>query len=148
MDVKCPGAFPSLLVPRDQMVLQETCTHVFRIFFPGCFAITTVFSHAQTVVVCPSCTSVLCQPTGGKARLTEGASASSTPQRFILLISLLPHLQVAHSVERTKHEKLYLRSSFLACAAEFWLLDTHPSPSLHAFTSCARLAHCTPASLM
>jgi ribosomal protein S27E len=38
----------------------------------GCFAITTVFSHAQTVVVCSSCTSVLCQPTGGKARLTEG----------------------------------------------------------------------------
>jgi len=41
---------------------------------PGCFAITTVFSHAQTVVICGSCASVLCQPTGGKARLTEGCS--------------------------------------------------------------------------
>lgn len=40
---------------------------------PGCFAITTVFSHAQTVVVCAACSGVLCQPTGGKARLTEGA---------------------------------------------------------------------------
>ncbi|EJU00994.1 40S ribosomal protein S27 [Dacryopinax primogenitus] len=40
----------------------------------GCFAITTVFSHAQTVVVCASCQTVLCQPTGGKARLTEGCS--------------------------------------------------------------------------
>ena len=39
---------------------------------PGCFAITTVFSHAQTVVLCGACASVLCQPTGGKARLTEG----------------------------------------------------------------------------
>ncbi|KAH0445921.1 hypothetical protein IEQ34_025246 [Dendrobium chrysotoxum] len=39
---------------------------------PGCFAITTVFSHAQTVVVCSSCAQVLCQPTGGKGRLTEG----------------------------------------------------------------------------
>ena len=39
---------------------------------PGCFTITTVFSHAQTVVLCGACTSVLCQPTGGKARLTEG----------------------------------------------------------------------------
>ena len=38
----------------------------------GCFAITTVFSHAQTVVLCAACGSVLCQPTGGKARLTEG----------------------------------------------------------------------------
>lgn len=35
---------------------------------------TTVFSHAQTVVVCGDCTMILCQPTGGKARLTEGCS--------------------------------------------------------------------------
>ncbi|PQK17033.1 hypothetical protein BB8028_0007g02320 [Beauveria bassiana] len=41
---------------------------------PGCFVITTVFSHAQTVVICQGCTTVLCQPTGGKARLTEGCS--------------------------------------------------------------------------
>ena len=38
----------------------------------GCYKITTVFSHAQTVVVCMSCSTVLCQPTGGRARLTEG----------------------------------------------------------------------------
>ncbi|PAA69871.1 hypothetical protein BOX15_Mlig028049g2 [Macrostomum lignano] len=41
---------------------------------PGCLKITTVFSHAQTVVVCAGCSTVLCQPTGGKARLTEGCS--------------------------------------------------------------------------
>ncbi|KAI9833315.1 MAG: hypothetical protein M1819_003710 [Sarea resinae] len=41
---------------------------------PGCFTITTVFSHAQTVVICGGCSTVLCQPTGGKARLTEGCS--------------------------------------------------------------------------
>jgi len=41
---------------------------------PGCFQITTMFSHAKTVVVCVSCTQILCQPTGGKARLTEGCS--------------------------------------------------------------------------
>lgn len=35
---------------------------------------TTVFSHSQTVVVCPSCNAVLCVPTGGKARLMEGCS--------------------------------------------------------------------------
>jgi hypothetical protein len=38
----------------------------------GCFNISTVFSHAQSVVICSSCSSVLCQPTGGRARLTEG----------------------------------------------------------------------------
>ncbi|XP_012657373.1 40S ribosomal protein S27-like [Otolemur garnettii] len=41
---------------------------------PGCYKITTVFSHAQTVVLCVGCSTVLCQPTGGKARLTEGCS--------------------------------------------------------------------------
>ncbi|KAM2334292.1 hypothetical protein ACFXTH_011855 [Malus domestica] len=40
----------------------------------GCFSITTVFSHSQTVVVCGNCQTVLCQPTGGRARLTEGCS--------------------------------------------------------------------------
>mmetsp|Transcript_1903 Transcript_1903/g.1554 ORF Transcript_1903/g.1554 Transcript_1903/m.1554 type:complete len:113 (+) Transcript_1903:170-508(+) len=41
---------------------------------PGCFQITTVFSHAQTVVLCGNCNIMLCQPTGGRARLTEGCS--------------------------------------------------------------------------
>ncbi|XP_032354286.1 40S ribosomal protein S27-like [Camelus ferus] len=41
---------------------------------PGCYKITTVFSQAQTVVLCVGCSTVLCQPTGGKARLTEGCS--------------------------------------------------------------------------
>ncbi|KAK4558291.1 hypothetical protein RGQ29_007867 [Quercus rubra] len=40
----------------------------------GCFNITTVFSHSQTVVVCGNCQTVLCQPTGGRACLTEGCS--------------------------------------------------------------------------
>ncbi|KAH9093727.1 40S ribosomal protein S27-like protein [Aphanomyces euteiches] len=34
---------------------------------PGCFNITTVFSHAQTVVLCGSCSVMLCQPTGACA---------------------------------------------------------------------------------
>lgn len=33
---------------------------------------TTVFSHSQSVVLCGSCSTVLCTPTGGRARLTEG----------------------------------------------------------------------------
>nr|XP_048286746.1 40S ribosomal protein S27-like [Myodes glareolus] len=42
---------------------------------PGYYKITTVFSHAQTVVALSvGCSTVLCQPTGGKARLTEGCS--------------------------------------------------------------------------
>ncbi|XWS09090.1 hypothetical protein CRYUN_Cryun40dG0056400 [Craigia yunnanensis] len=40
----------------------------------GHFNITTVFSHSQTVVVCGNCLIILCQPTSGRARLTEGCS--------------------------------------------------------------------------
>ena len=38
----------------------------------GCFKISYVFSHAQSVVLCKGCSNVLCQPTGGRARLTDG----------------------------------------------------------------------------
>merc|ERR1712203_437911 len=41
---------------------------------PGCLQITTVYSHAQTVVLCGNCNVMLCQPTGGLARLAEGCS--------------------------------------------------------------------------
>jgi small subunit ribosomal protein S27e len=60
MDVKVAWKFPSPPPPQ--------C--------PGCYRITTVFSHAQTVVVCSGCSTVLCQSTGGRARLTEGRSPS------------------------------------------------------------------------
>lgn len=40
---------------------------------PGCYKITTVFSHAQGVVLCAGCSTILCQPTGGRAKLTEGS---------------------------------------------------------------------------
>ena len=41
----------------------------------GCYKITIVFSHAQTVVVlCVGCSTVLCQAAGGKIGLTEGCS--------------------------------------------------------------------------
>ncbi|PIA30318.1 hypothetical protein AQUCO_05600032v1 [Aquilegia coerulea] len=40
----------------------------------GCLYITTVFSHSQTAVLCSNCQTVLCQPTGGHAKLIEGCS--------------------------------------------------------------------------
>ncbi|KAK9767518.1 40S ribosomal protein S27 [Basidiobolus ranarum] len=40
----------------------------------GCVNISTVFSHSDTVVSCNRCDTILCQPTGGLARLTEGCS--------------------------------------------------------------------------
>ncbi|XP_037530599.1 40S ribosomal protein S27-like [Nematolebias whitei] len=39
-----------------------------------CFRITTIFSHAHTVVACPGCLTILCRPRGGKCRLTAGCA--------------------------------------------------------------------------
>ncbi|ODQ82987.1 hypothetical protein BABINDRAFT_159466, partial [Babjeviella inositovora NRRL Y-12698] len=55
-------------------LVQSPRSYFMDVKCPGCLNITTVFSHAQTAVTCDSCTTVLCQPTGGKAKLTEGSS--------------------------------------------------------------------------
>jgi len=61
-------------------LVQSPNSYFMDVKCPGCVNITTVFSHAQTVVICSACSTVLCQPTGGKARLTEGCSFRKKPQ--------------------------------------------------------------------
>ncbi|XP_045683259.1 40S ribosomal protein S27-like [Phyllostomus hastatus] len=41
---------------------------------PGCCEVIPVISHVQTVVLCVGCSTVLCQPAGGKARRSKGCS--------------------------------------------------------------------------
>merc|ERR1711936_1430182 len=55
-------------------LVQHPNSYFVDVKCPGCYKITTVFSHAQTVVLCVGCSTVLCQPIGGRARLTEGCS--------------------------------------------------------------------------
>ena len=57
---------------------QPVYEYVSVLSLAGCYKITTVFSHAQTVVLCVSCSTVLAQPTGGRARLTEGTITRCT----------------------------------------------------------------------
>ncbi|XP_009238116.2 small ribosomal subunit protein eS27-like [Pongo abelii] len=59
---------------KKKHLVQSPNSYFMDVRCPGCYKITTVFSHAQTVVLCVVCSTVLCQPTGGKARLTEGCS--------------------------------------------------------------------------
>jgi len=68
-----PEAYEAKLHKLKRLV-QRPNSYFMDVKCPGCFQITTVFSHAHTVVFCASCATVLCQPTGGKARLTEGCS--------------------------------------------------------------------------
>ena len=59
---------------KKKCLVQSPNSYFMDVKCPGCYKITTVLSHAQTVVLCVGCSTVLCQPTGGKARLTEGCS--------------------------------------------------------------------------
>ena len=71
---------PSVDEEKNKCKLKRLVQHPNSYFMdvkcPGCYKITTVFSHAQTVVLCVGCATVLCQPTGGKARLTEGKATT------------------------------------------------------------------------
>jgi len=64
MDVKCPGCY-KITTGKFSLIIKTS--------FPFFFLL-LVFSHAQTVVLCVGCNYVLCSPSGGKARLTEGCS--------------------------------------------------------------------------
>uniref|UniRef100_A0A671UM09 40S ribosomal protein S27 n=1 Tax=Sparus aurata TaxID=8175 RepID=A0A671UM09_SPAAU len=68
---------------KKKRLVQSPNSYFMDVKCPGCYKITTVFSHAQTVVLCVGCSTVLCQPTGGKARLTEG---QYEPTIFMLTI--------------------------------------------------------------
>ena len=59
---------------KKKRLVQSPSSYFMDVKCPGCYKITTVFSHAQKVVLCVGCSTVLCQPTGGKARLIEGCS--------------------------------------------------------------------------
>ncbi|XP_070336270.1 small ribosomal subunit protein eS27-like [Odocoileus virginianus] len=60
---------------KKKLLVQSPNSYFTDAKCPGCCKITTVFSHAQTAVLCAGCSTVLCQPAGGKARLTEGCSS-------------------------------------------------------------------------
>ncbi|KAK3094860.1 hypothetical protein FSP39_007176 [Pinctada imbricata] len=66
-------------------LVQSPNSYFMDVKCPGCYKITTVFSHAQTVVLCVGCSTVLCQPTGGKARLTEVMTILHIRQSVFLL---------------------------------------------------------------
>lgn len=55
-------------------LVQSPESYFMDVKCPGCHAITTVFSHAQTTVNCDQCATILCRSTGGKAELAEGCS--------------------------------------------------------------------------
>lgn len=58
---------------KKKRLVQSPNSYFLDVKCPTCNNVTTVFSHAQTVVMCSGCSTLLCQPTGGRCRLTSGS---------------------------------------------------------------------------
>ncbi|XP_012498136.1 PREDICTED: 40S ribosomal protein S27-like [Propithecus coquereli] len=55
-------------------LVQSPNSFLMDVKCPGCYKITMALSQAQTVVLCVDYSIVLCKPTGGNTKLTEGCS--------------------------------------------------------------------------
>jgi len=55
-------------------LVQAPNSYFMDVKCPGCSAITTVFSHAQNIIVCEGCSQILAKPTGGKCKLSVGSA--------------------------------------------------------------------------
>ncbi|CAJ1060501.1 S ribosomal protein S27-like [Xyrichtys novacula] len=55
---------------KKKRLVQRPNSYFMDVKCTGCYKITTIFSHAQTAVPCGGCSLILCQPGGGKCRLT------------------------------------------------------------------------------
>lgn len=74
MDVKCPGCFHITTVFSHAQVRSIKLASYFLLLKSRSHAISPLLSSPQTVVLCAGCATILSKPTGGKCRLTEGCS--------------------------------------------------------------------------
>ncbi|XP_007531922.2 small ribosomal subunit protein eS27-like [Erinaceus europaeus] len=77
-DLLHPSPEEEKLKHKKKQLVQSPNSYFVDVKCPGCYKITTVFMHrllpCTKGILCVGCSTVLCQPTAGKARLTEGCS--------------------------------------------------------------------------
>lgn len=64
---------------KKKRLVQSPNSYFMDVKCSSCYKIKTVFSHAQTVVVCSGCNTIMSTPGGGKATLTTGCSYRKKP---------------------------------------------------------------------
>ncbi|XP_062043053.1 small ribosomal subunit protein eS27-like, partial [Lepus europaeus] len=57
---------------KKKHLVQSPNSYFVDLRCPGCSQTTMAFSHAQMIGLCGGCSTVIRQPRGGKARLSEG----------------------------------------------------------------------------
>lgn len=70
--------YPSYVLEKSRhkkkRLVQSPNSYFMDVKCMGCYRITTIFSHSQTVIPCAGCSTILCTPAGGKCRLTAGCA--------------------------------------------------------------------------
>ncbi len=59
---------------KKDRLIQSPNSYFMDVKCSNCSSISTVFSHAQTASICPSCSNKMTTPTGGKCELTPGSA--------------------------------------------------------------------------
>ncbi|XP_053709015.1 40S ribosomal protein S27-like [Synchiropus splendidus] len=73
-DLLYPSSAEERRKHKKKRLVQNPNSYFMDVKCMGCYKITTIFSHSHTVVPCSGCSLVLCQPRGGKCRLTAGCA--------------------------------------------------------------------------
>ena len=74
IDLLHPSAESQRTTHKKKRLVQGPNSYFMDIKCPGCYSLTTAFSHAQTVIICEGCQIVLAKPSGGKCKLILGCS--------------------------------------------------------------------------
>jgi small subunit ribosomal protein S27e len=78
-DLRYPSVQHERAMHKRKRLVQGPNSFFMDVKCPKCATITTVYSHATTVVGCRKCAVPLSKPTGGKAILKEGCSFRRKP---------------------------------------------------------------------
>lgn len=74
IDLLHPSDETQILMHKKKRLVQSPNSYFMDIKCPGCYSLTTAFSHAQTVIICEACGIALAKPSGGKSKLIVGCS--------------------------------------------------------------------------
>lgn len=74
IDLLNPSLASQKATHKKKRLVQAPNSFFMDVKCTGCFKIKTIFSHAQTVIICPGCNTIMATPSGGKAKLTSGCS--------------------------------------------------------------------------
>ncbi|CCW69252.1 unnamed protein product [Phytomonas sp. Hart1] len=73
-DLSYPTVRSERMKHKRRRLVQGPNSYFMDVKCPGCSGITIVYSHATSEVICKGCSTKLCRPTGGRAKLVQGCS--------------------------------------------------------------------------